>query len=164
MRLGKHTVQVCMISKNGVWGMCFGEKPSVYNRLVQVLISRCLREKACIFAPLGINLPNMLLHTFTVKNIQNYDTASSLTYAGGHSDTGLLEALICETWVRVPKWRKGTIPLLTININTITTTQLYSKQAFSQLHDTSTIQTPSKINVCLMYSDLQYTTVGNQNK
>ncbi len=55
------------------------------------------------------------------------DTASSITYAGRHSDTGLLEALICETWVRVPVGERHH-PLLTVNLNTITTTQLYILQ------------------------------------
>jgi hypothetical protein len=40
---------------------------------------------------------------------------SSLTHAGEHPDTGgHYRVLICETWVRVPGWGKGTYPLLTL--------------------------------------------------
>jgi hypothetical protein len=55
-------------------------------------------------------------------------------------------------------WGQGTIPLLTLTLTTITTTQLLCKQASSHLEDTSTMQTPSK-KKCLSYALVNQCTV-----
>jgi hypothetical protein len=60
-------------------------------------------------------------------------------------------------------WGHGTIPLLTLTLKTITTTLLLSKQAFSHLEDTSTMQTTSK-KYCISYVLVHQCTVWNQNK
>ncbi len=58
----------------------------------------------------------------------------------------------------IPVREYGTIPLMTLTLTTITSMQLPNKQASRPLHIHTTIQPPSKITVCKIYSS-QYQSV-----
>jgi hypothetical protein len=108
-----------------VLSMCFEIwwKTSVYYVLYKCSLAHALgkRRGSLPIRTKTYQICNFILLLLQWKTSETMDTASSLTYAGGHSDTGLLEALICENWVRVPVGERHHSST-DFYLNTITTT------------------------------------------